>query len=759
MANQNEEIDLKIILHRFLKKWYWFVISLIICSGLGALYYNATNPVYTVSSKIMLRLDDDNMLRMPQMDMLLMMGGFNTQRQVVNELEIIKSQTIMQQSIIDLGLQTEYRKRKGLRWIGQYPKGDLQIIYPDCFTDTLRHQIVFNVSVKSSGYKLEIKYGKKCKNVYNLTSLEQPINTFIGNISFKILKQTEKGDKYRITVSPLIYISDFYRDKTSIDVLNHSNVISISTDTDIPARAVNIINNIISLYNDDAVKDRAIVADNTRNFIDDRLKVVEEELNEMENKMEIYMKNNAITDLSNETMIVLKESSEYQKSRVEIETQQSLLNALRTFVTDIDNKNSFIPAKLGVDDSSLEQVVNEYNELLLTRLKIERSATDDNPMLTQLEKQLQVMHTNVIQSIETAENALNIKRNNLLQQEKIYADKIENVPTKEREFINIKRQQEMKEQIYLFLLQKKEEDALSLASMTTSTKIIDQPQIPSDPTAPKKILIALIVLFLGLVLPAGLILLCDLLNNKVEDKKQFEELVKAPVIGQLLHNRKHSLVVATRNENSLSAELFRSIRTNIKFMLPDDQQSKVVLVTSSVNGEGKSFVAINTALSMALLGKRVALVELDFRKPTLAADLGFQSKGTLTTYLSNPDYRFDDVIIPSGWENNLDVLPAGIVSMNPNELLSSERLDNLFTELRKHYDYIFIDSAPVTIVSDTFLLDRLTDITLYVSRANYTTTDIVEFLNQIYEQKRLKNIVCVLNGIKASDIGYTYGYI
>ena len=237
-----------------------------------------------------------------------------------------------------------------------------------------------------------------------------------------------------------------------------------------------------------------------------------------------------------------------------------------------------------------------------------------------------------------------------------------------------------------------------------------------------------------------------------------ENILKAPILGQLVQSKRQTPIVISRDENTASAELFRLLRTNLRFMLPADKQSNVILITSSINGEGKSFVAINTALSMALLGKRVVLVGLDIRKPMLDKYMNLPSQGLLTAYLSDSDFTIEDIIQPSGIDSNLDVIPAGVIPPNPNELLQSERLDELFAELRKRYDFIFVDSAPTAMVSDTFLLNRLVDMTIFVSRANYTQLEMLDFINKTYEQNRLNNIACVLNGVKASELGYGYGY-
>ena len=763
MTNQNIDqqntINLRELVLHYLKYWYWFLISVVVCIGLGVLVYLRKNPEYNVSSTLLIRSTDENgMGQVPQVDMLSMMG-LGAAKQVTDELAIINSRYIMEQSIRDLNLQTEYRKKKNLRWVGQYPLKDIEVVYPECFTDTMRKTLSMKVSCSKHGYKLKVKYGKYLKSTHKITSLEQTIHTCIGDISFKVNNTPESGDKYRIVARPLPVLTDFYRTQVSgKQVKKESNVVSISTNTDMPQRAIDLINKMIELYNYDAVIDKNIMATNTKNFIDERLRIITEELESVESDVETYKKQKGITSLSSEAALYLQGSNEYQKRQVEIETQQNLLNSLRQFITEDKNKYSFIPANIGINSGVLVHLIGEYNELLLTRMKTMRSATADNPVLANIDLQLQTLRTNIEASINSAEEGLEIMRRDLKKQENKYAGRIGDVPTQEREYLQIKRQQEIKQNIYLFLFQKREENALTLASTVMPAKTIDRPQMMTDPVAPKLKIILLIALMLGLIIPIGVIFVYDLFDNKIKDSKQYEKLVHAPLLGQLVQSRKHSAVVISKEENTASAELFRLLRTNLKFMLPADNKSNVVLVTSSINGEGKSFVAINTALSMALLGKKVALVGLDIRKPTLANYLSLPSSGMLTAYLSSTDYSLDDIIVHSDLNENLDIIPAGVVPPNPNELLQSERLDELFALLRERYDYIFVDSAPVAMVSDTFLLNRLIDMTIYVSRADYTQTDVADFINQVYEQKRLKNIACVLNGVKASNAGYGYSY-
>jgi capsular exopolysaccharide synthesis family protein len=379
-------------------------------------------------------------------------------------------------------------------------------------------------------------------------------------------------------------------------------------------------------------------------------------------------------------------------------------------------------------------------------------------MINQLDSQLAMLRENIIVSIGNVHSSLSISKNDLDSQYKLAQNQRNDIPSQERQFVEVYRNKQLKEELYLFLYKQREENALNLASAVMPAKIIAAPQMNPTPVGPRAKIIALLCLFFGCGFPLGIMIVYDIMNNRISDEsRELEKRLKIPFAGMLVKNHRGEHIAVREGENSVSAELFRTLRTNIRFMQPIDSQCPVMLVTSSINGEGKSYVAANLATSMALLGKKVALVGLDIRKPMIATYMNLPSQGCLTSYLSDPSYVLDDVIVPSSIAN-LDTLPAGVIPPNPSELLQSDRLEMLFAELRKRYDCVIIDSAPVALVSDTFLLNRVADMTIYVTRANYTTFELLDFLNQVHLQQRLPRMIAVLNGVDAKKVGYGYGY-
>lgn len=757
MTQDTHVIDIRLWLNRILKNWYWFVISCVIFGLLGLYKYFSATPQFTVNARIMIRSNNAEQ-QFAQMEIMQLMG-ISGMKQTTDEIAILTSRDIITEVVKDLNLQSVYYKKDGLKWMGQYPSHDLSVVYPEMFLDTTKRGVRVRIKARKNDYLVKVRYGNWRYSCHRVADLTTPFNTCAGDMSFALHKPLERGDRYSILTLPMLPLVEKYNNMISADAIKkESNVIAISTTTDMPRLAIDFINKEIELYNVDAVVDKNIMATNTADFINERLLLIEKELYEAELKVEEYKEKFGIVNLESEAILYLQESSEYKKQMDEIETQINLVNYVAEFVKDEQRAESLIPADLGVSDMSLVALINEYNQLMMKKLRVQRTATNDNPIVEQISNQLTIMRENIIASISGINSRLNIAKNDIKARYGNAEMQRFGIPTQERQYIEVERQKQLKENLYLFLYEKREENALALASTVMPAKIIATPQMNPLPVSPSLRMIALFCLVLGLGCPAAGIYLYYLFNNRLsDDSKDLETRTKMPFGGVLVKNHHGEHVAVRDGVNSVSAELFRSLRTNIGFMIPSARKNPIMLVTSSINSEGKSYVATNLAISLSLLKKKVVLVGLDIRKPMLANYLHLPSQGCLTSYLSDDSYTIDDLLVPSEFEN-LTVIPAGIVPPNPSELLQSERLDLLFAELRERYDYIIVDSAPVALVSDTFLLNRIADMTVYVCRARYTTFDLVNFLNQVHEQKRLPNIVTVLNGVEAKKVGYGYGY-
>lgn len=757
MAQDTNAIDIRLWFNRFIKKWYWFFISCAIFGLLGLYNYFSTTPEFAVSARVMLRsLDSGSPL--DQLGVMQMMG-LGGSVQTADEMAVLTSRDIITQVVHDLNLQSLYSKKEGLRWEGQYPSRDLSVEYPDMFLDTTKRSVNISIRVRKNDYVVRVRYGRWDFSRHKVTDLTQPFTTCAGEIRFALHKPLEAGDQYLIKTYSILPAVEMYNKLITAETLKkESNVVEISAITSRPRLVIDFINKEIELYNQNAVVDKNIMASSTAEFVDARLRLIEKELLDAEVEIERYKEKHGIVDLETEAKLYLEEGAEYKKQVAEIETQINLVNYVADFIRDDARSNMLVPANLGIEDVALVHLIDEYNQLVMKKLRVRRTATSDNPVIEQLDAQLVVLRENIITSIISVNNQLVISKNDFERRFGNINQQRYNLPSQERQFIEVLRNKELKEALYLLLYEKREEIALSLASTVTPAKIIATPQMHPDVLNPNLMMIAFLCLIFGMGCPFAGIYLYYLLNNRLTDEQnEFEMKIAVPFAGSLAKNNAGEHISVKEGVNSVSAELFRSLRTTLRFMIPSTQKNPVILVTSSINGEGKSYVATNLAVSLSLLNKKVALVGLDVRKPMLAEYMGLANEGCLTSYLTDESYSMSDLIVPTEFPN-LTVLPAGIIPPNPSELLQSDRLDTLFAELRQSFDYIIVDSAPVALVSDTFLLNRLVDMTLYVCRANYTPQNSVDFINQINEQKRLSNIITVLNDVNIDKIGYGYGY-
>jgi capsular exopolysaccharide synthesis family protein len=757
-ATPNSEIiDLREILFKYLRKWYWFVISVVVCFCVAYLYLKATNEQYEVQSTILLR-KDANSGGLLDMSMLEGFGMSGSSKEVEDEIQVLSSKSIMTNVINTLGIETEYYLKSGLRYVELYPTTPIRLIVPDSFNDTVKQAVELKLKRTKKGYQVKLKIGKQ-KESYQIPDLNTTFDTPVGVLKFQQISQIKVGESFKVVTYPIRQLTEMYCSSVSVSAVNKkSNAIKVSTVSPSIKKSETIINKLIELYNLDAVIDKNMIASNTAVFVDERLKLIGKELLDVEMNAESYKRDKGLTDISSEAQIFLKSASEYDAKIAEIETQLKLVTYIETHVKDSKNQYSLVPANLGIQDKSLLEFLQEYNKALLERMKIMRTTNDQNPVITQMEQQLKELRTNIILSIASIKDGFKIAKKDLMGKDAQFASKIKDVPTQEREYIEIKRQQEIKSKLYLFLLQKREENELSLASTAPSAKTVDSAYVSLSPVAPKRMIVLLMSLIIGIAIPMIVIYVLDMFNNKINDRKEFKRLINVPFLGSIGFNKESEVVIVREGSTTPIVEMFRIIRTNMQFMLAG-KENPVILVTSSISGEGKSFIAINMAMSLALMKKKVILVGLDIRSPMLGEYMHLSKDRGVTMFISDDSYKVNDVIVSSNLHPFLDVIPAGPVPPNPAELIMSKRLDELFAELKNRYDYIVVDSAPVGLVSDTYLLNRFVDNCLYVARQNYSPRDVSGLINEIYDNKKLNNVAAILNGTdESSEYGYGYGY-
>lgn len=751
MENLSSEMDIRKIVRLFLEHWWWFMISGVLCVGLGIFYYLRKVPTWQTDASIMLRLQD---MKGGQMDALSLLG-MAANPASSDEVQVLSSRGLMAQSMEALHLWEPTYVKCGLQWKEEYPDHALSV---ECVRRKPKMEhLSFFVTVKQtrSGYKVTTRAGRWRRSTARVKNLDEPIETFAGAIRVRANRALSKDTAYSaLVINRELLVAEYGKLITIDHPRNESNVIKLIMQSPSPARDKALLAQLIEQYNMNAIMDKNMIASNTASFINDRLNRLESELIESEKAVAAYKEKNNIADIEMQSRLLLETGSAEQRAITEIETQLSLVDYVDGFVRDESKRNSLIPANIGISDAALETSMSEYNAILLQRMRIQRTATENNPVLEQMDSQLYSMRQHIIATIASVRGSLQIRLNNLKEQDSKYNRQIKNVPEKEREYVRVVRDQKIKEQLYLFLYEKREENALMLATTSVPAKILDAPQQDMLSREPKLMHVLLFCMILAMLLPAGILYVLMLIHNWIDDEQDFEHRIKLPYLGHLVENSRNVRIAVHEGQSTQSDELFRSIRTNLRFVLPADVKAPVILVSSYRNGEGKTYVAVNLALSLAVLGKKVALVGMDLRQPQLENCFGLQGRGKLTDYLAGANLRIEDIIAAGKEHENLDVIPCGTVPPNPSELLQADRMTQLFAELRKRYDYIIVDTAPLALTSDTYLLDRVADLTIMVFRYKYSKQDAIEAVNRIVEQKRMRHVVCVLNGIKGLIPGY-----
>ena len=759
---KDEVINLTDLIKIFTRNWKWFVLSVFFFLGIGALYILIKNPVYIVNGLVLLREDEKKTSSpMSMISGLSDLGSMMGSKNIDNEVVIFNTRRIMKQSILDLGYQASMTINKGLKTINPYPDYPFLLKVDSLQLDTMK-TITFKISPQKDGsYKVKGKY-HKTKFDSTISHFPATIKT-PGNVDVYIERNPlvieEKPQKVEFTIyNPNRLAIELNKDIFAGATSKKTTIIRLSTETDNVKWAQDLLNQIITNFNRDAIEDKNLTASLTSSFVDERLGLIKKELDEIELTGEKYKQENGLTDISSEAKLFLEQMSESEKIRIETQIQLNMIEYIAEYVQNPKYKNNLIPS-IGIEDKGLLAVIVSYNEMLAEKNRLESASTEANPALQLLNAQLVSVRQNILGNIGNISQSMEIILKDLKRQDQIANNRIKNIPRQEREYIDIVRQQEIKSKLYSFLLQKKEETSLNLASMTPKARIIDEPMPGILPIAPKKMTIGVIFLFLGIAIPFAFFYLRKILKTEIETKEELESLSSVEVIGEICRNNKQERVVVKPHETSPSVELFRLLRTNLSF-LQKTPQEKIIMLTSTISGEGKTFVSINLALSFALIEKKILVVGLDIRNPRLGDYLKIPSGKGVTNYLIDTDLSVADIVQQSDLHPNLDIIQAGPIPPNPNELLMNHRMNEFFSEIRDLYDYIILDTAPVGLVSDTFLLNKFADINLYVVRIGVAKKESVRYMNSIKESKKLKNLYAVANDIdlKEKNGGYGYGY-
>ena len=781
----NEEsassFDFKTIYTMVVLNWKWFVMSIIICLGAAAIYLKYATPVYQAYVKLLIKEDNTKGRSAAAANALMQsstLGIMTNSAGIDNEMEILRSTTLAKETVKDLKLYVNYARKGKVKDHILYQNQPINVDLDQNSLDKLKKPIFLSIENEGGKYHITGKYiyvpnnpdMKPVKYEIDRTVDRLPftINTSVGLIKFTnntAVKMPEGEVMKAVVVSPEV-ASVIYSKAISVSQTSNTTTIAELVLKDaVPTRAIDYLHQLAVCYNRQANEDKNEIAMRTEQFINTRLEKINNELGTTEGNLESAKRRYGIVDPKINSAQTVASSEVYTQKLAEMNMQIELLRSINDYMNEPANKYQTLPSNVGLTDPTSSQLINKYNEIAMERNRLLRSASENSPSVVPLTSQLDELTGSIRRAMGQAQRNAEIQRNNTQQQYNIYSGQISSTPAQERILTQIGRQQEVKSGLYLMLLQKREENSISLAATADKCKLIDEPNY-AEKISPKGMIVMLIAFVLGLALPIGIIYLVNFFRYKIEGHDDVASLTKLPIIGDVAiasdTAKTKADIVVHENCNNIMEEIFRSIRGNVQFMLKENQ--KVVMFTSTTSGEGKTFTAANLAVSFALLDKKVVLVGLDIRKPRLAELFEIRDfKHGITNLLVRDTISKEDIrgqILPSGVNKNLDLLMAGPIPPNPAELVTRKSLDTVIEALKEDYDYVLIDTAPVGLVTDTLQIGRVANVTVYMCRADYTAKASFDLINQLAAEKKLPNMSVVINGIDMSKkkYGYAYGY-
>ena len=771
LGEQSEEqVNIQELLFRYLIHWPWFVVSIIICIACAWGYLRLTTPIYNISATVLIKDEKKGGGASMSSDLEKMgLEGFvSSSSNVDNEIEVLRSKSLVREVVNNLGLFVTYMDEDEFPSKELYHTSPVLVSLTHQEADKLPGRMEINMILQPTGaLGVQITVGEKeyRKQFDKLPAVfptdEGTVAFFANNDTLSAVRPENITKERHITAfinRPFSVLKEYVNSLSIAPTSKTTSVVVISLENTNTRRGRDYINKLLEMYNINANNDKNEVAQKTAEFIDERIGIISKELGSTEQDLENFKRSAGITDLSSEAQIALTGNAEYEKKRVENQTQINLVMDLQRYMKG--NEYEVLPSNIGLQDAASAGAIDRYNQMLVERKRLLRTSTENNPTIINLDTSIRAMRTNVQATLDATLKGLQITKEDLAREASRYSRRINDAPTQERQFVSIARQQEIKSGLYLMLLQKREENAITLAATANNAKIIDEALADDNPISPKKMLVYLAALVLGVGLPVGVIYLIGLTKFKIEGRADVEKLTSLPVVGDIpLADEKTGSIAVFENQNNLMSETFRNVRTNLQFMLENGKN--VILVTSTISGEGKSFISANLAISLSLLGKKVVIVGLDIRKPGLNKVFNIPKKEHgITQYLTNTTANLMDFVQPSDINKNLFILPGGTVPPNPTELLARGGLEKAIETLKANFDYVILDTAPVGMVTDTLLIGRVADLSVYVCRADYTHKAEFTLINELAENNKLPNLCIAINGLDLNSrkYGYYYGY-
>lgn len=762
--NEQEQFSIREQIEKYLIYWKWFVIGIVLSLTLAFLYLRYSTPVYRATSVVMLK-DDRKGGALNELATFSDLGLFaGAKNNVDNEIEVLKSRTLTEKTVDKLKLNISYYSEGRVKSFDIYKKSLINAIFLEISEEFANDNFSLTIiPVSDSKFSLKINDEKKSGEFIYGQTLATKIGKFIITKNEENITEENKDNSTIISVSTLRRATSSYRQNLSVEPLSkNTSVISLSLTHTNKEKAEDFLNTLIEIYNKEAVADMRYVSEKTSQFINERLKIIEEELGVVENKAESFKKQNSITDIPTQASLYLQNTSEFDKKILENEIKISMINSV---IASFDNKDSLedvIPVDILPSEANASSLIAELNKIVLQRAKMAKNAGPNSSVMMEIDAQISALKSSLKESLLRTKSNLNIALNDLKAQNAFISGKISQVPTLEKESRIIGRQQGIKEALYLYLLEKREETEISMAAIAPNAKVIDAAKASELPVSPNRNIIFLMALIMGVLIPFGALYVLDLLDTKVR-RSDLDKTLTIPFIGDVPRSEEYDEIINPESRSS-SAEALRIVRTNMEFILSQTNKTraKTIFVTSTLPKEGKTFIAVNLAGTFALSGKKTLLIGMDIRNPKLGDYLKIPTRG-LTNYLSSSDMELNSIIVKQEGYKEFYIMPPGVIPPNPAELLMSDKVSEMFNTLKEQFDYIIVDTAPVSLVTDTLLIAKNADAFIYVVRENYLDKRLLSFPQKLYKEKKIPNMSVLLNdtyskkGYKG-QYGYGYGY-
>lgn len=758
-SNKNDQgLNIVDLFMYLASQWKWFLLSILICGGIAWYNYARAPLVYFRSATVIIK-DPSNKASTSGLDRF---DNFINKVNVANEILQFRSKKLMREVVQRVHADVSYQIKDGLRSNELYNESPVLVSLPDAlpeqsfsFTMTLKDAKTVTLS-DFSGIEAKPSYEVALNDT---VAIIEGMNVVVTATNY--LRDSWLNTPIRVQKLPVESMVNYYKNALGIQQEEEeASILTLALKDSSPARAEDVLNTLITVYNEEAIKEKNQVAVNTANFINERLIIIERELGNVESNLESFKQRNQIVDIASSAGMYMTESQKYNADAMELETQLRLANFIKDYLTDPSKETDLIPSNTGISDMNIENQISLYNAAKLKRDHLIDDSSVNNPVVQELNNSLRAMKQSIIRAVDNMIVSLNVKRNDAQNREMRAQDRVTAIPTKERQMLSIERQQKIKEALYLFLLNKREENALSQAMADNNARVIDGAEGSNAPISPNRNRILLLGLLVGIALPGAVCLAILFMDTRVHGRKDIEGVTSVPYLGEIpldkeaMKGHRKKVMAVKEQGDDIVSEAFRILRTNMAFLSKKDKPAQVITFTSFNIGAGKTFIARNLSMSLAYMKKRVVMVDLDIRKGTLSRHFGHYHVG-VTNYLSDNTVKVDDII---QHQEGFDLIPAGILAPNPAELLMDNRLDELMNELRTRYDYIIADNVPVGLIADATIANRIADLTIFVVRAGKLDRRQLPDIEKLYQEKKLKNMALVLNGANPERHGYGYSY-